>query len=295
MRLPSLNALYCFSVVGRCLSFKTAAENLFISQAAVSQQIKKLEDELGVKLFTRHGNSTQLTISGRHLLSPIHNAFQQMEFSIGELKSINTHRLDVSCPHTFSTYCLVPRLREFQLNYPEIALHLSPDNHLLSASNFKADVAIRIGGSVNKGLETRELVKSEFVLAYPSAIAKDDVALSKIIKKAPFFLDESEDIVNSLRKLCEKLGIEFESLNFVLRVSDSSPVINNLVAGNGIGLVNSVLIKDHLKNKQLFAYKGEVIRGKHDIYVTAPPENFKSDKVSKFLSWLFAQDFDNEK
>ena len=292
MRLPSLKALHYFTIVGDTLSFKHAAEKLFVSQAAVSQQIKKLEDELGLKLFVRHGNDTQLTHPGKTLLPSIDSAFKQIQSSIESLEVSNTQRLMVSCTHSFSTYCLVPKLRDFQLAYPEIAFHLSPDNHLLSATNFSADIAIRIGSPVNKGLETRELVQSRFVLAYSPLLAKDDQTLNSMIHNVPFLLDESEDISMLLRPLCDKVGIDFSALNIALRVNDSVPIINNLLAGNGIGVVNSVLVAEQIKNKQLVVFKNEGVRGQYDVFVTAPADHFKIDKVCKFLAWLYAQEFE---
>jgi LysR family glycine cleavage system transcriptional activator len=124
MRLPSLNALRAFEAAARHESFARAADELCVSEGAVSRHVKLLEEDLGVALFTRLRRGLALTEPGRKFLPVLTGAFESI--AAGTRQAMNDSRpLKVICPPTFSVRCLVPVLQDFRTRYPEVDLKLT--------------------------------------------------------------------------------------------------------------------------------------------------------------------------
>ncbi len=134
MKLPPLNALPVFEAVARLNSFSLAAEELAVSQSAVSHRIKQLETYLGENLFWRRGRSLMLTDEGRQYLDSIGSALLQIERASEQFLGTEQARLRLSVFSSFAVRWLVPRLPELQRLHPqlELSLEMSTDNPVLS-------------------------------------------------------------------------------------------------------------------------------------------------------------------
>lgn len=158
MRLPPLNALRAFEAAARHRSIQKAAQELFVTPAAVSQQVKILEDRLGVLLFRRLPRRLELTETGAVLLPRLTRAFREMEAAIGQIeagKTQNRGRLVIGSPQAFGSNWLLHRLPDFQERCPDIELQLvtrpTMSDPVLCASDHPddlfegCDVAVRFG------------------------------------------------------------------------------------------------------------------------------------------------------
>lgn len=126
VKLPPLNGLRAFEVSARHLSFTRAAQELFVTQAAVSQQVKHLEEYLGFKLFYRLTRKLELTHEGMQLSSIVTRSLEDISHCIQELQRDEVGgALTLSAPPLYAMSHLIPRLSEFQRRYPDIRLHLS--------------------------------------------------------------------------------------------------------------------------------------------------------------------------
>src|SRR5262249_5099224 len=132
--LPPLAAIRCFEAAARHQSFTRAAEELGMTQAAVSYQIKLLEDRVGGPLFMRGTRGVTLTETGRQLAPSISEAFVQLRGAFAQLRDTAGNVLNVSALTTFATNWLVPRLGSFQLAHPEIAVRLDASNVMVDFS-----------------------------------------------------------------------------------------------------------------------------------------------------------------
>ncbi|MGO1502446.1 MAG: LysR family transcriptional regulator [Marinobacter sp.] len=134
MKLPPLRALPVFEAVARLNSFSLAAQELSVSQSAVSHQIKQLETYLGEKLFWRSGRTLTLTDEGRHYLDAISTALLQIERASEQLLGHEESRLRLSLFSSFAVRWLVPRLPDLQRLHPqvELALEMTSENPVLS-------------------------------------------------------------------------------------------------------------------------------------------------------------------
>ena len=144
--LPPLKSLQYFLVAGQSKNFKQAAEQLHVTQAAVSQQIRLLEENLQSKLFERSNKQTMLTEKGRQLLPFMQRAFEELSSGIQIVTGDqNPQILRISTVHSFTSLWLIPRLQEFQKLHPEIMVQLAPSSELIDFKQSNIDMAIRMG------------------------------------------------------------------------------------------------------------------------------------------------------
>ncbi|MDB5774047.1 MAG: transcriptional regulator [Herbaspirillum sp.] len=163
-KLPSLNALRAFEVSARHQSFTLAAEELNVTQGAVSHQVKALEEELGVKLFERLHNRLRLTESGLVYLETISDAFDRIESGTMDLhRQRDNQSLVISTSPNFAAKWLVPRLGQFSARYPEPQLRLDLEQHRVNFISEEIDLAIRYGDGPWAGLHCIRLGR-EFLL-----------------------------------------------------------------------------------------------------------------------------------
>lgn len=142
--LPPLNLLIAFEAVARQLSFSKAAAELFLTQPAVSRQIKKLETHLNVTLFDRTHNSIILTDQGSELYEAAREVISKISGIVDVLNNdTKKHEIFVSTTTSFSSLWLIPRLYRFNAKHPNILIHLSADNRLVDLDKDHIDVAIR--------------------------------------------------------------------------------------------------------------------------------------------------------
>src|SRR5919205_2163843 len=157
-RLPPLNALKAFEAAARHESFTRAAEELCVTQGAVSHQVKALETELGVKLFVRERQRLAITEQGREYLAVLRDAFDRIALGTERLKQRQTSGvLTVSTSPDFAAKWLVNRLGRFAEAHPEIDLRVSASMHHVDFAREDIDLAIRHGDGTAAGLHITRL------------------------------------------------------------------------------------------------------------------------------------------
>jgi len=159
-RLPPLAAVRTFEAAGRLQNFSRAAEELGLTQAAVSYQIRQLEDRLGRALFVREKGRVRLSETGQRLLPAISNAFAMMGDAFAALGSDETDVLTIDAMTTFGGTWLSARIGGFQLAYPDLAVRMSMNNELVDFDATNVDVAIRVGHGHWPGIRSDFLYRS---------------------------------------------------------------------------------------------------------------------------------------
>lgn len=159
-KLPPLAAIRTFEAAGRLQNFSRAAEELGMTQAAVSYQVRQLEDRLGRALFVREKGRVRLSETGLRLLPAISNAFASMGDAFAALGSDEAEVLTISAMTTFGGTWLSARIGAFQLAYPDLAVRMSMNNALIDFDATNVDVAIRVGRGPWQGLRAELLYRS---------------------------------------------------------------------------------------------------------------------------------------
>jgi LysR family glycine cleavage system transcriptional activator len=170
--LPPLAAIRVFEAAARHLSFTRAAAELGMTQAAVSFQIKLLEERLGAPLFLRRPRALELSEAGQWLAPRTTEAFELLREAFGRFAAREHTTLTVNTMHTFAAQWLAPRLGAFQLLHPEIAVRLETTIRVVDFAREEVDVVIRSGKGKWPGLWSARLVDVEFTpMVSPALLA----------------------------------------------------------------------------------------------------------------------------
>ena len=184
-RLPPLAAIRAFEAAARAENFTAAAAELGMTQAAVSYQVKSLEERLGAPLFVREKGRARLTPLGARLLPPLSSAFDQLEGAFASHREDDESLLSITTTHTFANTWLAWRLGAFQMDHPALAVRMTTSNELCDLRAGDADVAIRAGNGNWEGLEQERLFESTFTpMASPEFLAEIERKLGRPIVPA---------------------------------------------------------------------------------------------------------------
>jgi LysR family transcriptional regulator, glycine cleavage system transcriptional activator len=161
-KLPPMSAVRVFEAAARHQSFTRAAEELGMTQAAVSYQIKVLEDRVGVPLFTRLPRQVTLTAKGRQLAPAVTEAFEGLRSAFAGIEASSQSVLSISTLTTFAATWLVPRLGRFQQLHPNIAVQINISGEVVDFAQSDFDLAIRSGNGDWQGLDAHLLFPNLF-------------------------------------------------------------------------------------------------------------------------------------
>jgi LysR family glycine cleavage system transcriptional activator len=177
-RLPSLNGLRAFEAAARHLSFTPAASELNVTQTAISHQIRRLEEELGIRLFVRQNRALTLTPQAKAYLPGIRAAFNDLRLATDRLlRRDDDHVLTVSTLASLAAKWLLPRLSNFQESHPGIDVRITTSTSLVDFRNGDVDAAIRYGRGHWSGLRADWLMADELFPVCSPALLKGDKPL----------------------------------------------------------------------------------------------------------------------
>lgn len=166
LHLPPLSALRAFAAVAEAGSFSAAARRLNVTHAAVAQQVRALEEHLGVSLAVRDGRALALTAEGGQLAAALADGFGAVQRGVAALKEQGADRpVKVTLTPGFAVQWLMPRLRDFWEKNPDIGLSLHPENRVVDLRRDGMDLGIRYGGGKWAGVQAAYLASARLVVA----------------------------------------------------------------------------------------------------------------------------------
>lgn len=254
-RLPPLTALRAFEAAARHMSFAKAAEELTVTPAALSFQIKNLEDHLGQPLFRRLNRAVELTEAGRTLAPGTRDGFEHLAAAWRAARRLgDTGALSVTAGPAFTAKWLAPRLYAFAQAHPDIELRFSATLRLQDFDRDEIDVAIRYGFGPDPGLHSEEmleeglvpLMRPEMAQTYPSP---------ESLTQAPLFVDGSLDFMDPPAGWAEWFhasGIDHVPSPSA-RFSQADHAIDAALAGGGTALSRTSLAVPYLATGRLVA------------------------------------------
>jgi len=289
--LPPLKSLQFFLVAGQSKNFKQAAEQLNVSQAAVSQQIRLLEENLQAKLFERTNKVTMLTEKGRILLPFMQRAFEELSSGIQVITGDpNPQVLRISTVHSFCSIWLLPKLQAFQKLHPEIMVQLAPSSELIDFKQSNIDLAIRMGRGGYPDLMQKKIYDDKLIfVASPKLLVGIDKDDPEQIFRLPWIEDTSLGIQESFQDYCKSINFNYGNLGAVIRSNDALPLIESAVQDRGFLLVNKSLVAEHLRTGRLVKLLNYSRQSPYSLYLVAPEQQFSWNKVKLFEAWLVPQ------
>lgn len=288
-RLPPLTALRAFEAAARQLSFARAADELHVTPAAVSQQIKQLEAYLGVSLF-RRGRRLALSDAAAAVLPLLSEGFDQLERAVSRLRAGNDDGpLVVSTPPTFAARWLVSRLDDFQARHPDIELHLHASRRLVDFSTEDVDVAIRFGPGPYPGLHAERLMPEAIVPVAAPSLAGDIAAPADLLRHTLLSYDgRAWDLaLPDWDTWLSSLGVSGHLR--IRRLGDSNLVIEAAASGLGVALMWYSLVADNLREGRLQRLFGGSLPTDHGYHLVVPPSRLHVPKIAAFRQWMLEQ------
>ena len=294
-KLPPLNTLRAFRVAAATLSFTEAAEQLFVTQAAVSHQIKALEEFLGKPLFERGNRSLKLTETGRQYLPYVNQMFSILEDGTEQVMySDQLPVLTVSLMPSFATRWLVPRVGLFIKAHPEIEFRLAPTRALTNFTRDNVDIAIRHGGGKYPGLTSIHLLDEQIYPVCSPKLLEGKHALKTPADLKHHVLLHDEGHGDWRAWLLEANAVEVDASKGPV-YTDSSMAVQSAIEGDGVALARSQLVKDDVARGLLVRPFDISQPSRFAYYIIYPSDRPVTPQMEAFIEWLFEQVREDEK
>lgn len=288
-RLPPLNSLKAFEAAARHLSFTRAAEELFVTQAAVSHQIKSLEEYLGLKLFRRRNRSLLLTEEGQSYFLDIKDIFTSLSEATDKvLERSEKGALTISLPPSFAIQWLVPRLADFNQQEPDIDVRIKAVDMEEGSLTEDVDVAIYYGRGNWPTLRADKLYQEYLIpLCAPSLLlgSKPLASLSDLAHHTLLHDTSRKD----WKQFTKQNGLDAVNVNHGPVFSHSTMVLQAAAHGQGIALGNNVLAQPELDAGRLIAPFDEVLMTKNAFYVVCHEKQADMGRIATFRDWMLAK------
>jgi LysR family glycine cleavage system transcriptional activator len=286
--LPPLPAVRCFEAAARHRSFTRAADDLGLTQSAVSHQIRLLEERLGTPLFQRGPRGVTLTETGAALAPRITAAFDEIRGAFDEVSEEIAGTLSIDAVPTFGSNWLAGRLGAFQMRHPDLAVRLNVSNVLVDFARDGVDVAIRSGSGPWPGLVVHPLLAVAFTpfvgraLAERHAIARpeDLLALPIIDPHDPWWpIWFKAAGVEPPADLAERRSLRMETQVLAGRVA---------LAGQGVAMLTPAFFRDEIAAGLLVQPFPLVATENRHYCLVYPESRRRSARIRAFRDWLTA-------
>ncbi len=289
-RLPSLNGLRAFEAAARHLSFTQAASELNVTQTAISHQIRRLEEELGIRLFVRKNRALSLTPEAREYLPGIRAAFNDLRLATDRLlRKDDDNVLTISTLASLAAKWLLPRLSAFQEAHPDIDVRITTSTGLIDFRGGDVDAAIRYGRGHWPGLRAEWLMADEmFPVCSPTLLTgkrplrcpedlRDHVLLHNTNNGDDWRLWLTAAGLPS--DISKQPGITFDLILMTVQAA---------IDGMGVAMGRTTYVKDDIAKTRLVVPFKIALPADAGFYLVSPEGAPDSPKLRAFRQWLIA-------
>ncbi|AWM87199.1 transcriptional regulator GcvA [Microvirga sp. 17 mud 1-3] len=287
-KLPPMSAVRVFEAAARHQSFTRAAEELGMTQAAVSYQIRMLEDRIGAPLFTRHARHVGLTAKGKQLVPAVTEAFGLLRAAFEGLDEAVQATLSITTLTTVAANWLVPRLGRFQQLHPGIAVQIDINQQIVDFSKHDFDLGIRSGTGNWPGLEAHLLFPNQFTPVCSPDLARraclrepeDLLQLPLIAPSDPWWQDWFTAAGVSCVDLSSRPDFSLGAQQFEGMAA---------MAGQGVALINPFFFRADLAAGRLVQPFDLVVTAERSYWVVYPKARRRAPKIQAFRDWLMSE------
>lgn len=290
-RLPSLNGLRAFEAAARHLSFTLAAAELNVTQTAISHQIRRLEEELGIRLFVRHNRALALTQEARDYLPGVRAAFNDLRLATDRLLRRDDDKvLTVSTLASLAAKWLLPRLTHFQETHPGIDVRITTSTGLVDFQRDNVDVAIRYGRGQWPAVRADWLMADElFPVCSPSLLRGDRPLRSPEDLKDHVLLHTSSTNSDDWRlwltaaslpaDISRQPGITFDIMFMTIQAA---------IDGIGVAMGRTTYVQDDIAKGRLVVPFRIALPADAGFYLVSPEGRRDTPKLAAFREWVVA-------
>lgn len=291
-RNVSLDLLEGFEAAARHLSFTKAGEELFLTQSAVSRQIKELEDQLGVALFERRHRSLALTEAGQQFYAAAAQVLTTMRSATERLRAGSGRKrpLSVTTTHSFAALWLIPRLAGFTRTHPGVDVRITADTRVQDLERDGLDLAIRHGPASLAGPNAVRLFGERvFPVCSPKLLKKNPLREPADLKNHCLLQYDDPDVRHPWlhwKTWLEVAGIGELRPAATLSFSGYEQIIPAAVAGHGVALGRTPLVRDLMLAKELVAPFTSSADPARAYFAIVSPSAANRPEVAGFVAWL---------
>ncbi|HEU4652987.1 MAG TPA: transcriptional regulator GcvA [Steroidobacteraceae bacterium] len=285
MKKIPVGPLRAFDVAARTLNLTAAAEELNVTHAAVSRQVKQLEQRLRVKLFDRLPRGLKLTVHGALLAAGTREAFDRLASAIEDVSvPAVRRRLNISTFASLSTRWLMPRLESFAKRFPEVDLHIETSTRLADFARDDVDIAIRFGGGNYPGLHVVPLFQPrDVVVCSPALLKRAPVRTFADLKRHTLLHDDS---FHGWVRWLDAVGVKGVNGRKGVICGDRNSMLQAAIEGQGIALASEVFAASELTAGRLVKLFPEAVPGEFAIYAVCSPRRLNDALINGTLEWL---------
>jgi LysR family glycine cleavage system transcriptional activator len=290
-RLPSLNGLRAFEAAARHLSFTLAASELSVTQTAISHQIRRLEEELGIRLFIRQNRALALTPEARDYLPGIRAAFNDLRLATDRLLRKDDDKvLTISTLASLAAKWLLPRLTDFQEQHPGIDVRITTSTSLVDFQRDDVDAAIRYGRGQWQGLRADWLMADElFPVCSPSLLRGDKPLRQPEDLRGYTLLHTSNANSDDWRlwltaagqpsDIARQPGITFDMIFMTIQAA---------IDGIGVAMGRTSYVQDDIAKGRLVVPFKIALPADAGFYLVSPQGRREAPKLAAFREWMIA-------
>ena len=296
-RLPPLNALRAFEAAARHLSFTRAAEELNVTQAAISHQVKALEERLGVRLFRRLNRALLLSEEGQGYLPPVRDALDAIAVATERLLARDKlGALTVSAAPSFAAMWLVPRLVRFREAHPDIEVRISADDRLTDFGRDDVDLVIRYGRGKYPGLHSIRLMTEDvfpvcapILLDGPHPLREPgDLRHHTLLHDYPIGAASGEALAD-WRMWLLAAGVADVDPERGPAFSHSNLLLQAAIDGQGVALGRTPLVAAEIAAGRLVKPFDLVLPAGFAYFIVCPETAAERPKIAAFRDWLIEE------
>lgn len=288
-KLPSLNALRAFEAGARHLSFTRAADELSVTQTAISHQVRQLEDHLGVKLFERRPRELALTPAGSALYPVLSEAFDRVAEAVTRIRARPESRpLSVSLTPTFGSRWLAQRLGRFWREYPDVDLRLHHSVQLVDLLRDDVDMAVRFGRGGWAGLVAERLMRAQATpLCSPELMKGSNPLRSPSDLKHHVLIQEKD--YQGWTEWLAAAGVKDVDGRRGPVIDDVNAIIRSAIEGHGVMIAIPEVLSEEIASGKLVAPFETRPDPAFAYYVVYPPGGLDRPEARAFHDFLKAE------
>ncbi|MFT3725382.1 MAG: LysR substrate-binding domain-containing protein [Hyphomonadaceae bacterium] len=284
--LPPLNAVRAFEAASRHLNLSRAADELGVTQGAISKQVIALEDFIGVQLFYREPSGLRLTNEGGSLKEAIEPAFTTLSeaFSRYSRRSPRSNVVRISTTASFASQFLVPRLGVFRDRFPGVELEFLTTIRLVDLNREEFDIAVRYGGGQYEGVISTPLGQPELLsVCTPQVMQQGGNNLTSLLAKTRRIQCSA---YNEWRDWSDLAKFDLSAAPPTIVIEEFQVALMAALSHQGLALLPEILVRNHINKGDLVAFSPVRVRTDYNFHIVHTPNAHRRPTVPDVIAWL---------
>jgi LysR family glycine cleavage system transcriptional activator len=282
--LPPLNAVRAFEAASRHLSFSRAADELGVTQGAISKHVISLEDYIGAQVFVRSPTGLSLTQEGYTLMEALRPAFAMMSDAFAHYHRKPPRASICRIATLAAAQFLVPRLPEFRRAYPNIEIEFITSVRLIDLTREEADPGVRYGLGQYEGLVSNRLVKGNLApVCSPALLASCDGDLGKLLATSRRIQTAG---YNEWRDWSTAANVDISTTLPAYAIEDFLVAIKALTTDQGLALLPRLLVQDQIDSGELCEFSPTHLESEHTFHIAHTLASARRPFVQNVIDWL---------